>query len=68
MMPTYPNNELRGIQNGEIYDLIRRLEYGLNHLKHNEWVQGFVDVNYVLEKLQDLKHRSPKVVEREQTS
>ena len=64
-MPAFPNTDLRGIENGEIHDMIRRLEYGLNHLKHNEWVQGFVDVNYVLEKLQDLKHRSP-VVKKEQ--
>lgn len=64
-MVTHPNTELRGIENGQIHDLLRRLEYGLNHLKHNEWVQGFVDVNYVLEELRDLKHRSPIVVLKE---
>jgi hypothetical protein len=61
-MPTYPNTELRGIENGEIHDLIRRLEYATNHLKLNEWVQAYVDLDYTLEKLRDLKHRSPVVV------
>ena len=67
-MVTYPNTELRGVENGQLFDMIRRLEYGVNHLKLNEWVQAYTDVLYVLESLQVLKQRAPKVVEREQES